>query len=268
MERQAYPYNNKYVSNKEWILSNISFSYPGRTIRALKDISFNIESGEKVAIIGLNGAGKTTLVKLMLRLLEPDQGTIKFRGTDLVDWDIATLREQFGVVFQDFSRFKLTLYENIALATKAPLSSEVTKDAVFKAAKLTGIDEIVKATPGGYSTQLGTEFLNGIDISGGQWQKIALARAFVRDASVIILDEPTASLDAKTEKAILEQFLSLAQDKTAVLISHRLSITPMVDRILVLENGHLIEAGTHNRLIELNGRYAHMYKTQARMYWQ
>lgn len=206
-------------------------------------------------------------MKLMLRLLDPDQGYISFRGIDLKEWDMLALREEFGVVFQDFSRFKLTLYENIALAVNGRLSSDAQDDAIFKAARLTGVDEIVKTLPQGYGTQLGKEFLNGIDLSGGQWQKIALARGFVRDASVIFLDEPNASLDAQTEQAMFEQFFSFAQDKTAIIISHRLSITPMVDRILVLEHGRLIEEGTHNQLMKLNGKYARMYSTQAGMYW-
>jgi ATP-binding cassette, subfamily B, bacterial len=255
------------TSDKEWIINNISFSYPGRSEKVLKNISFRIESKEKIAIVGLNGAGKTTLMKLMLRLLDPDQGDIRFRGIDLKDWDILALRELFGVVFQDFSRFKLSLYENIALAVNGRLSSDGRDDAIFKAAKLTGVDEIAKAAPQGYGTHLGKEFLNGTDISGGQWQKIALARGFVRDASVIFLDEPSASLDAKTEQAMFEQVLALAQDKTAIIISHRLSITPMVDRIFVLEHGRLIEEGRHNQLIERDGKYARMYKTQAGMYW-
>ena len=184
------------------------------------------------------------------------------------DWNIALLRDECGVVFQDFSRFKLTLFENIALAAKENLSLKAKKEAIFKAAKLTGVDQIAGSSSVGYDTQLGKEFQNGTDLSGGQWQKVALARAFLRDASVIFLDEPTASLDAKTEQAIFEQFLTLSQDKTAILISHRFSITPKVDRVLTIENGRLIEQGTHNQLMEMGGVYAQMYKTQASMYWK
>lgn len=203
----------------------------------------------------------------MLRLLEPSRGSITFRGIDLKAWDVASLRKTFGVVFQDFSKFKLTLYENIALAGNGHSSISDRDNAVFRAARLTGVDEIAKKAPQGYETQLGKEFLNGTDLSGGQWQKVALARGFVRDASVIFLDEPTASLDAKTEKAVFEQFLSLAEDKTAIVISHRLFITPLVDRIFVLEQGRLIEEGRHDQLLKLDGVYARMYKTQAGMYW-
>lgn len=252
---------------QEWIINDVSYSYPGRSEKVLDGISLSIGSKEKIAIVGLNGAGKTTLMKLMLRLLEPDQGGIRFRGIDLKAWDVSSLRKTFGVVFQDFSRFKLTLFENIALAANEQSAAGDRDDAVFRAARLTGVDEIAKTAPQGYETQLGKEFLNGTELSGGQWQRIALARGFVRDASVVFLDEPTASLDAKTEKAVFEQFLSLAEDKTAIVISHRLFITPMVDRIFVLDQGRLIEEGRHDQLMERDGVYAEMYKTQAGMYW-
>lgn len=254
-------------SRKEWIVNNVSYSYPGRAERVLENVSFSIGAKEKVAIVGLNGAGKTTLLKLMLRLLDPDEGDIRFRGIDLKEWDVSSLRERFGVVFQDFARFKVTLYENIALAANGRLSSSGPDDAILKAAKMTGVDEIARASPRGYHTQLGKEFLDGADLSGGQWQRVALARGFVRDADVIFLDEPSASLDARTERELFEQVLALAQEKTAIIISHRLSITPMVDRVLVLEDGRLIEEGSHIELLERNGKYARMYETQARMYW-
>jgi ATP-binding cassette subfamily B protein len=255
------------TSGKEWVLDNVSYSYPGRGEKVLEGIRFSIAPQEKVAVVGLNGAGKTTLMKLMLRLLSPDEGEIKFRGVDLKDWDVSALREEFGVVFQDFARFKLTLYENLALAANGRSSPDGPDGAVLRAAELTGVDEIARAFPRGYDTHLGKEFFNGTDLSGGQWQKIALARGFVRDAGVIFLDEPSASLDAKTEQAMFEQVLALARDKTAIIISHRLSITPQVDRILVLEHGRLIEEGNHHQLMERDGKYAQMYKTQAGMYW-
>lgn len=251
----------------EWIVNEISYSYPGRAEKVLDRVSLSIRAKEKIAIVGFNGAGKSTLMKLMLRLLEPDQGNIRFRGLDLKAWDVSKLRKTFGVVFQDFSKFKLTLYENIALAKNGGSTATDRDEAVFRAARLTGVDEIAMKAPQGFETQLGREFLNGTDLSGGQWQKIALARGFVRDASVVFLDEPTASLDAKTEKTVFEQFLSLAEDKTAIIISHRLFVTPLVDRIFVLEQGHLIEEGTHDQLMEHDGVYASMYKTQAGMYW-
>jgi ATP-binding cassette subfamily B protein len=248
---------------KEWVVDNISYAYPGRSEKVLEGISFSVAPKEKIAIVGLNGAGKTTLMKLMLRLLEPNRGSIQFRGIDLKEWDVLSLRKMFGVVFQDFARFKLTLYENIALAA----NGSGDRDNVLRAARLAGVDEIAKIAPYGYETLLGKEFVDGAELSGGGWQKVALARGFVRNASVVFLDEPTASLDAKTEKALFEQFLSLAGDKTAIIISHRLFVTPLVDRILVLEHGRLIEEGSHDDLMRRNGVYAGMYKTQAEMYW-
>jgi ATP-binding cassette subfamily B protein len=254
-------------TSQEWVLKNVSYSYPEQNEKALENISFSIRPKEKIAIVGLNGAGKTTLLKLMLHLLEPDEGTISFRGIDLRAWDVVTLRKNFGVVFQDFSKFKLTLYENIALALNGGRASDHRDAAVFNAARLAGVDEIAGHAPQGYDTQLGKEFSEGTDPSGGQWQRIALARGFVRDASVVFLDEPTAALDAKTEKVIFEQLMDLAQDKTAIVISHRLFVTPLVDRILVFERGRLIEEGPHDRLMKYDGVYAGMFKTQVGMYW-
>jgi ATP-binding cassette subfamily B protein len=253
--------------SREWVLKNISYSYPEQNEKALENVSFSVRPKEKIAIVGLNGAGKTTLMKLMLRLIEPDEGSISFRGVDLRAWDVITLRKNFGVVFQDFSKFKLTLYENIALALNGRHVSDYRDAAVFNAARLAGVDEIASHAPQGYDTQLGREFFKGTDPSGGQWQRIALARGFVRDASVVFLDEPTAALDAKTEKVLFEQLMTLAQDKTAIVISHRLFVTPLVDRILVLDHGRLVEEGRHDQLMKRDGLYAEMFKTQVGMYW-
>jgi len=253
------------TEEKEWVITNLSFSYPGCSRRVLDDVSFSVRPKEKIAIVGINGAGKTTLLKIMLRLLEADRGGVQFRGLDLREWDTHALRNTFGVLFQDFSRFKLTLYENVALSPDQGEKSE--QDRLLQAAQISGVDQIAKMTTHGYQTQLSSEFADGIDLSGGQWQKVALARAFFRDSSVICLDEPTASLDPKAEQAFFTQIFALMQEKTAIIISHRLSITPMVDRILVLEDGRIIEEGSHNQLLEQNGKYAAMYKTQAAMYW-
>lgn len=255
-------------NDKEWVVNHVSFSYPGRLSKALDDVSFTIHKKEKIAIVGLNGAGKTTLIKLLLRLLDPEQGKITFRGGDLKDWDIKAFRESIGVVFQDFSRFKLSLYENIALALKRnPDLPEEEDPAVFQAARLAQVDQIAQAAPQGYRTFLSNEFQDGTDLSGGQWQKVALARGFARDSDVIILDEPNSSLDVKTEQAIFSQVLALARDKTAVIASHRLSLTRMADRVLVFDDGRLVENGSHSQLMARDGKYAKIYKTQAAMYW-
>jgi ATP-binding cassette, subfamily B, bacterial len=251
--------------DEEWTFKNVSYAYPGNHKLVLDNVSFSIHSKEKVAIVGVNGAGKTTLLKIMLRLLQPAQGEVKFRGLNLRDWDPRALRKAYGVIFQDFSRFKLTLYENIALALEEGEENETGK--VLRAAQVSGADQIANVAAQGYQTYLSSEFQDGIDLSGGQWQKIALARAFVRDTEIICLDEPTASLDPKAEQALFTQIFSLMEHKTAIISSHRLSITPMVDRILVLEEGCLIEEGTHNQLLEKSGKYAEMYRTQAGMYW-
>lgn len=253
------------TDEKEWVISNMSFSYPGCNRRVLDSVSFSVQPKEKIAIVGINGAGKTTLLKIMLRLLEADQGEVKFRGLSLREWDTQALRKIFGVLFQDFSCFKLSLYENIALSLDQGEKNQ--EDKVLRAAQISGVDQIAKMTAHGYQTQLSSEFADGIDLSGGQWQKVALARAFFRDCSVICLDEPTAALDPRAEQAFFTQIFALMQEKTAIIVSHRLSITPMVDRILVMENGRLIEEGSHNQLLERNGKYAAMYKTQAAMYW-
>jgi ATP-binding cassette subfamily B protein len=248
------------------MFKNVSFSYPGQSKAALTNLSLSIEPKQKIAIVGLNGAGKTTLLKLMLGLLAPDEGEVKFRGMDVREWDSAAFRKKIGVVFQDFSRFRLTLFENIALASTFPPYTDI-EDAVLGAAKATGVDEIAGAAPLGYETFLGREFVDGIELSGGQWQKVALARGMLRNAEVLLLDEPSAALDAESERAMFEHILSLSQDKTTVIVSHRLSLTPLVDQVFVLDNGALIEQGTHNELMELNQKYARLYKTQAGMYW-
>ncbi len=254
-------------NGEEWAVNHVSFSYPGQSGKALDDVSFTIHKNEKIAIVGLNGAGKTTLIKLLLRLMDPEQGTIMFRGADLKDWDINAFRQSIGVVFQDFSRFKLSLYENIALALNQDPDSAAKETAVFQAARLAQVDEIAQALPRGYQTLLSNEFQHGTDLSGGQWQRIALARGFARDSDVVVLDEPNSSLDVKTEQAIFSQVLALAKDKTAVIASHRLSLTPMVDRILVFDGGRLVENGSHTQLMTRDGEYAKIYRTQAAMYW-
>ena len=251
----------------EWRIKNINYKYPGRDDYALDGVSFSINLGEKIAIVGANGAGKSTLVQLMLGLLEPSSGVIEYKGCDVRCWNKNELINEIGVVFQDFSKFKLTLFENILLSSKKYGSSKDREQAVIDAAKQTDLDSFAHSLNDKYSTMLGREFQHGTELSGGQWQKVALARAFIREAKVIFLDEPTSALDVKTEQSIFEKFLALSKDKTAFLISHRLSVTPLVDRILTFEEGRLIEEGNHSELIQLDGKYASLYKTQSNMYW-
>jgi len=245
----------------EWRLRDVSYRYPGRREPAVDRVSFDIHAGEKLAIVGFNGAGKSTILKLMLRLLEPDDGEILFRGTPLREWHVDDVRRECGVVFQDYVKFRLTLYENIALALPERPAG------VFDAASRAGVDEIARAAADGFHTQLGSEFAGGIDLSEGQWQRVAMARGFARNPSALLLDEPTASLDAKAEQALLTQLLSFLAERTTIIVSHRLAVTPMVDRVIVLEHGRIVEQGSHARLMTLDGMYADMYRTQARMYW-
>jgi ATP-binding cassette subfamily B protein len=254
------------VGDAEWSVRGLSYTYPGGTREVLKDVDFSIRAGEKLAIVGFNGAGKTTLVKLMLRLLEPQRGSIAFRGVDLKDWDLEVFRRNCGAVFQDFVQFRLSLYDNIALGA-TPGEGEACENAVYRAARLAGADEIANRLRDGYRTQLGAEFANGVDLSVGQWQKIALARCFIRGADVVFLDEPTAALDPKAEQEMFDRTLDFVDGRTVIVTSHRLAITPLVDRILVLDQGRLVEEGSHAELMARNGIYAKMYDTQARMYW-
>jgi len=275
VESEAQPNNGKASSaipigrrgTDEWLVEHVSFSYSGRLENAVADITFSVKAGEKVAIVGSNGAGKTTLMKLMLGLLPPEYGSVWFRGIELRDWNLSSLRNGFGVVFQDSAKFKLTLTESIDIALPPGDLCSNRSSLVQDAARIAGADEIAKKSRLGYKMQLGGEFPNGTDLSGGEWYRIALARGFVRNASVIFLDEPSASLDPKAEQKVFEQVLCLAQNRTTILISHRLSITPLVDRILVLDHGRLIEQGTHKTLMRLDGHYAQLYRTQAEMYW-
>lgn len=264
--RSAGVQNRIEFLDHEWVARSVSFGYPGRGVKALDNISFNVRKGEKVAIVGFNGAGKTTLIKLMLRLIDPDSGEIRFRGTDLREWDIDSLRHNFSAAFQDFAKFRLSLYENVAIAKQAsePKSLEAQ---VLRAIQLAGVDQIATQLPLGLNSPLGRDLLNGSELSGGQWQKVALARAFVRDADVVFLDEPTSSLDAQAEQEFFQKVLSLAKNKTTIACSHRLSITPMVDRILVLQEGRIVEEGGHGELLRANGVYARMFRLQAAMYW-
>jgi ATP-binding cassette subfamily B protein len=216
-----------------------------------------------LALVGENGAGKTTLVKLLARLYDPDEGRILLDGRDLRDYDLDDLRANMGVIFQDFVRYNLSAGENIGVG----LVEAMTDDARIRDAARRGMaDEVINALPNGYDQLIGRRFKQGVDLSGGQWQKIAIARAYMRDAQVMILDEPTAALDARSEFEVFQRFKELSDNRTAVLISHRFSSVRMADRILVLAGGRIEASGTHAELMTQGGRYAELFELQAAGY--
>jgi ATP-binding cassette subfamily B protein len=240
----------------------VSFSYPEGPKNVLDRLDFRLEPGERVALIGENGQGKTTIVKLLTRLYDPTGGRILLDGVDLRDYSIEDLHSQIGVIFQDFMRYEMTAWENIALGR----IEGAKNGAVREAAKKSLADQVIEKLPNSYEQLLGIRFEGGVDLSGGEWQKIALARAYFRNAQLVILDEPTASLDARSEKEVFEQFADLTEYKTALLISHRFSTVRKTDRIVVLENGKIAEQGGHDQLMSLGGRYATMFEMQASNY--
>jgi len=242
---------------------NVSFAYPGTERRVLKNFNFTIEPGQRIALIGENGQGKTTVVKLITRLYDPTEGQILLDGIDLRDYSLDDLHREMGVIFQDFMRYEMTVRENIGVGhVEVPHSEADLETAAHKSLA----DEVVKKLPGGYDQMLGRRFVSGVDLSGGEWQRIALARAYLRDAQLLILDEPTAALDAKSELEVFERFAELTAGKMALLISHRFSTVRMADRIVVLSGGRLVEEGTHRQLIALGGQYAAMFEMQAASY--
>lgn len=242
---------------------NVGFRYPDAERWALRHLSFQLHAGEVLALVGENGAGKTTLVKLLARLYDPDEGRITLDGRDLREYDLDELRANIGVIFQDFVRYHLTAGENIGVGQiDAMDDAERIRDAARRAMA----DEVIAGLPQGYDQVIGRRFKTGVDLSGGQWQKIAIARAYMRDAQVMILDEPTAALDARSEFEVFQRFKELSQGKTAVLISHRFSSVRMADRILVLAEGRLEASGTHEQLLEQGGRYAELFELQASGY--
>ncbi|GAB4203798.1 MAG: ABC transporter ATP-binding protein [Roseiflexaceae bacterium] len=241
----------------------VSFRYPGSDTWALRNINLHIAPGEKLALVGANGAGKTTFVKLLTRLYEPTEGRILIDGVDLREYDRHELWARIGVIFQDFVRYQATVRENIGYGRIEALDDQQRLDA---AAQRGGACELLAELPEGYETMLGHRFAQGRELSGGQWQKIALSRAFMRDSEVLILDEPTAALDAAQEYAIFQRFRDLTEGRMAVLISHRFSTVRMADRIAVLENGTLIELGSHEDLLERGGVYADLFLMQAEGY--
>lgn len=243
-------------------LENVSFQYPKTTRQALRNVSLTIRPQETIALVGENGCGKTTLVKLLCRLYDPTEGRIALDGIDLKSFEITELHRHMSAVFQDYVQYHLTARENIGLGNIA-LSDE---DAITEAARLSGADPVIRRLPQGYQTVLGKWFEAGEELSGGQWQSIALARAFLRDAPIIILDEPTSALDPKAEYEVFKQFYQLTHNQTAILISHRLATVRMADCIYVMANGSIIEKGTHQELLRRGGTYAQLYETQAKNY--
>jgi len=242
---------------------NVSFTYPGSDHLVLKDISFSIQPGERIALVGLNGAGKTTLIKLLTRLYDPTEGQILLDGVDLRNYDLGSLHQRFGVIFQDFVRYQFTVRENIGFGQIDELENV---DRIKQAADRGGASEVIEDLPEGYETMLGRRWERGQELSGGEWQKIALARAFMRKAEVLVLDEPTSSLDAEAEYEVFKRFDELMGDRIGVLISHRFSTVRMAHRIVMLQEGRIHELGSHEELIALNGAYAHLFNLQAEGY--
>ena len=243
---------------------NVSFFYKGSDTAALDNVSIHIRQGESLAIVGENGSGKTTLIKLLTRLYQPSQGKIYLEGLDLDKWDIETLRKKIGVIFQDFARYQLAVGENIGIGDV----DEIDQESRVEQAAIKGMaDVFIKDLPNSYFTQLGTWFKGGKELSGGQWQKIALSRAFMRNkADILILDEPTAAIDARAEAEIFSHFRGLTGNKISIIISHRFSTVRMADHIIVLERGKICEQGSHAELIENEGQYSVLFNLQAQGY--
>jgi ATP-binding cassette subfamily B protein len=242
---------------------DVSFSYPGNSRRVLDRINFKLHTGERLALIGENGQGKTTIVKLITRLYDPTEGQILLDGIDLREYDLEDLHREIGVIFQDFMRYEMTALENIAVGRVEAMGD---LESLKSAARKSLADQTIERLPLGYDQMLGRRFDQGVDLSGGEWQKVALARAYLRDAQLLILDEPTAALDARSEFEVFHRFAELTAGKMALFISHRFSTVRSADRILVLENGRITEEGTHDQLSRMGGRYAEMFEMQASSY--
>ncbi len=259
--KNGRPVPNPFVQGFEF--QNVSFKYLNSEKYAVRNLNFTLQAGQKLALVGENGAGKTTVVKLLARLYEPSEGRILLDGFDLAEYDATQLRESVSIIFQDFIRFQLQAAENVAIGNIEQLEN---RTRIENASQKSLADDVIEKLPAKYEQMLGKRFHNGVDLSGGQWQKVALARAYMRDAQLLILDEPTAALDARAEHEVFIRFAELTKGKTAVLISHRFSTVRMADNILFLENGTAIEFGTHQSLMEKGGKYAELFELQARGY--
>jgi ATP-binding cassette subfamily B protein len=242
---------------------NVAFRYPGSTRLVLNGLNFHFHPGERVALIGENGEGKTTIVKLLTRLYDPLEGQVLLDGVDLREYNLEDLYREIGVIFQDFMRYEMTARENIAVGRIEHLDD---LPLLHLSAEKSMADEVIGRLPHGYEQMLGRRFDGGLDLSGGEWQKVALARAYLRDAQLLILDEPTAALDARSEYEVFRRFAELTAGKMALFISHRFSTVRMADRIVVLDKGRIAEDGDHKQLTHLGGRYAEMFELQAASY--
>ncbi|MBW4418207.1 MAG: ABC transporter ATP-binding protein/permease [Myxacorys californica WJT36-NPBG1] len=245
------------------VFDRVSFQYGTTTRWAIKDVSLSVRPGEVIALVGENGSGKTTLIKLLCRLYAPTTGRITLDGVDLSEYDIIDLRRQISVIFQDYVKYYFSASENIWLGN---IEVPPTHDNIVAAARHSGADEVIRSLPHGYDTILGKLFDQGEELSIGQWQKVALARAFLRKSQLIVLDEPTSAMDPKAEYEVFQNFRRLIKDQAAILISHRLSTVKMADRIYVVDRGNIIESGTHAELVQLRGAYAQLFETQAKSY--
>jgi ATP-binding cassette subfamily B protein len=242
---------------------DVGFRYVNSDKWANRHLSFTLYPGEKLALVGENGAGKTTLVKLLSRLYDPTEGRILLEGIDLREYDLADLRLNVGIIFQDYLRYQMSFAQNIAVGK---ISEQDNRPLIEHSARQSLADVLAAKLPGAYDQQLGKRFADGVELSGGEWQKVALARAYMRDAQLLILDEPTSALDARAEFNVFERFAELTKGRSAVLISHRFSTVRMADRILVLEKGELAEIGSHEELLLKGGRYAELFDLQAAGY--
>jgi ATP-binding cassette subfamily B protein len=245
------------------VFKDINFQYSNTERQALKNINLRIEPGETIALVGENGSGKTTLIKLLCRLYDPTSGSITIDGIDIRKFSIAALRRQISVIFQDYAKYHFTALENIWLGN---IELDKNNEKIIAAARRSGADAVISRLPQGYDSILGKLFDRGEELSIGQWQKVALARAFLRDSQLIVLDEPTSAMDPKAEYEVFKQFRELIKDQAAILITHRLSTVKMADRIYVMEKGSIIESGTHDQLMNLRGTYAYLFETQAQNY--
>ncbi|MEM9806547.1 MAG: ABC transporter ATP-binding protein [Cyanobacteria bacterium P01_D01_bin.56] len=259
----ATPKSMPVPMEKGIVFDRVSFSYADSSRQALKDISLEVKPGETIALVGENGSGKTTLIKLLCRLYDPTDGKITVDGIDLRDLDTDNLRQHISVIFQDYAKYHLSAQDNIWLGN---INLPQTDDSIVTAAKKSGAHEVITRLPQGYDTMLGKLFEGGEELSIGQWQKVALARAFLRESQVIVLDEPTSAMDPQAEYEVFKSFRELIQDQAAILITHRLSTVRMADRIYVMDQGRIVESGNHEQLMARRGTYARLFNTQAQNY--